>query len=299
MAKKDIKIADATYKSVPKVLMSTPDGGMAEFVETSDATATADNLAKNATAYVNGELVTGVYDGSDKQDKLTFDTTPTADSTNPVTSDGIKDYADTKVDKSGDTMTGVLNVPKINSPKINSTGDKDKREIATGVNESSYFQSRKFRGEGNANAYYHAVDFGYAGHNQVDFHEYGGVWNFLRNQGGKSTTGQSAGSIQYDKGWVGKVNGYDIGMSLPPGSKLTDTVYDDTALSNRVTVLETKINNLIDGNNDIQYMVIHNDYYCPIQCDSGEIIVTNDDDPILVDWKYCISPCECAEEENE
>lgn len=294
MAKKDIKIADATYKSVPKVLMSTPDGGTAEFVETSDATATADNLAKNATAYVNGELVTGVYDGSDKQDKLTFDTTPIADSTNPVTSDGIKDYADTKVDKSGDTMTGVLNVPKINS-----MGDKDKREIATGVNESSYFQSRKFRGQGDANTYYHAVDFGYASHNQVDFHEYGGLWNFFQNTAGKYTTGLLAGRIQYGKGWVGKVNGYDIGMSLPPGSKLTDTVYDDSKLSARVTALETKINNLIDGNNDIQYMVIHNDYYCPIQCDSGEIIVTNDDDPILVDWKYCISPCECAEEENE
>lgn len=50
MAKKDIKIADATYKSVPKVLMSTPDGGMAEFVETSDATATADNLAKKCNS---------------------------------------------------------------------------------------------------------------------------------------------------------------------------------------------------------------------------------------------------------
>ena len=243
MAEKDIKIAGDTYKSVPKILMSTTDGGTAEYVETSDATATADNLAKNATAYVNGELVTGVYDGSDKQDKLTFDTTPTADSANPVTSDGIKDYADTKVDKSGDTMTGALNVPKINS-----IGDKDKREIATGVNESSYFQSRKFRGEGDANTYYHAVDFGYSGHDQVDFHEYGGVWNFLRNKAGESTTGLSAGSIQYGKGWVGKVNGFDIGMSVPAGSKLTDTVYDDTALKSRVNALETKVNSLVDGN---------------------------------------------------
>ena len=36
-----------------------------------------------------------------KQDKLTFDTTPTATSHNPVTSDGIKTALDTKLDKTG------------------------------------------------------------------------------------------------------------------------------------------------------------------------------------------------------
>ena len=34
---------------------------------------------------------------SSKQDKLTFDTTPTASSTNPVTSEGIKSYVDTEI----------------------------------------------------------------------------------------------------------------------------------------------------------------------------------------------------------
>ena len=46
--------------------------------------------------------------------------------------------------------------------------------------------------------------------------------------------------------------------------------------------------------NDIQYMVIHNDYYCPIECDSGEIIVTNDDEAILMDWSYVEAPCTCS-----
>ena len=46
--------------------------------------------------------------------------------------------------------------------------------------------------------------------------------------------------------------------------------------------------------NDIQYMVIHNDYYCPIQCDSGEIIVTNDGEAILMDWSYVEAPCTCS-----
>ena len=60
--------------------------------------------------------------------------------------------------------------------------------ITTGNTTSSYFQSQKFRGEGNAATYYHAVDFGFAGHNQVDFYEYGGVWNFWKNQNSAPTT---------------------------------------------------------------------------------------------------------------
>ena len=138
-----------------------------------------------------------------------------------------------KVSKTGDTMTGKLDVPAVNDVDTDA-----KREIATGINKDSYFQCRKFRGEGTASTYYHAVDYGYVGHDQVDFHEYGGVWNFLQNTRGKSNTGVQVGSIQSGKGWVGKVNGFDIGMSVPAGSKLTDTVYDDSALKARVTALE-------------------------------------------------------------
>ena len=54
--------------------------------------------------------------------------------------------------------------------------------IGTGINANNYFQSQKFRGEGDAATYYHAVDFGYSGHDQVDFYEYGGIYNFYRNQ---------------------------------------------------------------------------------------------------------------------
>ena len=53
--------------------------------------------------------------------------------------------------------------------------------FATGTGTNNYFQCRKFRGEGNANTYYHALDFGYSGHNQWDFYEYGGVYNFYQN----------------------------------------------------------------------------------------------------------------------
>ena len=75
----------------------------------------------------------------------------------------------------GGTLTGLLNAPK----------------VETGTGGDSYFQSRRFRGEGNASTYYHAIDFGYAGHNQVDFYEYGGKYNFWQNQSAAKPTNES------------------------------------------------------------------------------------------------------------
>lgn len=67
----------------------------------------------------------------------------------------------------------------------------------TGTGESNYFQCRKFRGEGDANSYYHAIDFGYSGHDSVDFYEYDPNWNFY-----KCLTGTKAGAVL-----VGNING--------------------------------------------------------------------------------------------
>lgn len=89
---------------------------------------------------------------------------------------------------------------------IDDTGLFTAPYIATGTNETNYFQSKKFRGEGNANTYYHAVDFGYAGHNQVDFHEYGGTWNFYENTKGTAADGKLVASIKPD-GFHGNLKG--------------------------------------------------------------------------------------------
>ena len=97
-----------------------------------------------------------------------------------------KEFAD-KVSKSGDTMTGKLTVP----------------QVETGDGNSNFFQCRKFRGEGNADTYYHAIDFGYANHDKVDFHEYGGIWNFFKNTSGKANEGVLCGSIT-SNGWEGR-----------------------------------------------------------------------------------------------
>lgn len=91
-----------------------------------------------------------------------------------------------KVDKSGDTMTGRLTAP----------------EVAA----TDYFVTPTMVGQGNKSTYYHRVDFGFAGHDHVDFHEYGGIWNFYQNQGGKSDSGILVGSIQPD-GFHGNVKG--------------------------------------------------------------------------------------------
>lgn len=67
----------------------------------------------------------------------------------------------------------------------------------TGTGAANYFQCCKFRGEGDANSYYHAIDFGYSGHDSVDFYEYDPNWNFY-----KCTTGTKSGAVL-----VGNING--------------------------------------------------------------------------------------------
>nr|DAT67355.1 MAG TPA: hypothetical protein [Caudoviricetes sp.] len=112
------------------------------------------------------------------------------------------------VAKTGDTMTGGLNA----------------EYFSTGEAEESYFRCKKFRGEGNANTYYHAIDYGYAGHNMCDFHEYGGVWNFYKNENGLQNSGILVGAIT-PNGWSGKVDGHTISADVPAGAKFTDTTY--------------------------------------------------------------------------
>ena len=140
----------------------------------------------------------------------------------------------TKVNKSGDTMTGKLSVP----------------QVETGEAASSYFQARKFRGEGNADKYYHAIDFGYANHDQVDFHEYGGRWNFYKNQKGAYNTGVLIGSITTN-GWEGsaKLTGTPTAPTASKGANNTQiatTAFVQNAIENSVKIKVTD-----DGNGNI------------------------------------------------
>ena len=123
---------------------------------------------------------------------------------------------------SGGTLTGPVVAPS----------------FQTGTAASHYFQCKKFRGEGDAGTYYHAIDFGYGGHNQVDFYEYGGLWNFYKNTSGKAGTSGLVGSIQAGQGWNGLVKGQDI-TTYAKKSDLSSAETRISALEKAIPVIET------------------------------------------------------------
>ena len=140
-----------------------------------------------------------------------------------------KEFAD-KVSKSGDTMTGKLTVP----------------QVETGDGNSNFFQCRKFRGEGDANTYYHAIDFGYANHDRVDFYEYGGIWNFFKNTSGKGGEGSLCGKITTN-GWEGGAKLTGSPTAPTPGTSDNSTRIATTAFVNSFN--STKLESNGDGSN--------------------------------------------------
>lgn len=126
-----------------------------------------------------------------------------------------------KVDIAGDTMTGALIAPS----------------FQTGSTASNYFQSRKFRGEGAADTYYHAIDFGYSGHNQVDFYEYGGVWNFHKHTAAAVGSGDTLVGKISSNGWEGSatLTGTPTAPTAAAGTNNTQiatTAFVKTAIDN-------------------------------------------------------------------
>ena len=139
------------------------------------------------------------------------------------------EFAD-KVSKSRDTMTGKLTVP----------------QVETGDGDSNFFQCRKFRGEGDANTYYHAIDFGYQNHDQVDFHEWGGIWNFFKNTSGKANGGSLCGKITTN-GWEGGAKLTGSPTAPTPGTSDNSTRIATTAFVNSFN--STKLESNGDGSN--------------------------------------------------
>ena len=77
----DITIAGAQYEDVPAVDIAKTGGGVARFVDTSDADATADDILLGKVAYVNGQRVVGtssagnleIVNGQQVGDTITLD----------------------------------------------------------------------------------------------------------------------------------------------------------------------------------------------------------------------------------
>lgn len=153
-------------------------------VDLTGDTVTAADLADGVKATgADGKPVVGIMQ------KVTIDAELSDTSTNPVQNKVITEAianmggggSGSYLPLTGGTVTGGITATN----------------FQTGTGATNYFQCRKFRGEGDANTYYHAIDFGYSGHDSVDFYEYDPNWNFY-----KCTTGTKSGAVL-----VGNING--------------------------------------------------------------------------------------------
>lgn len=158
----------------------------------------------NITPNSDGNVTIPIGGGS----SVTVDTELSATSTNPVQNKVINAALSNKADNSvlstylpltGGTVTGSITASN----------------FQTGTGAASYFQCRKFRGEGDSTSYYHAIDFGYSGHDSVDFYEYDANWNFYQCTTGNKSSAVLVGNIN-SNGWNG-------------GAKLTGTPTAPTA----------------------------------------------------------------------
>ena len=59
----NIELMGATYSAVPSVKLPKSGGGLAAFDDTTDADATAADIAQGRTAYVNGAKLVGTASG--------------------------------------------------------------------------------------------------------------------------------------------------------------------------------------------------------------------------------------------
>ena len=117
------------------------------------------------------------------------------------------------------------------------TGGITATNFKTGTGESNYFQCRKFRGEGDANSYYHAIDFGYSGHDSVDFYEYDPSWNFYKCLTGTKSGAVLIGNIN-GNGWNGgaRLTGAPTAPTAPVGTNTTQiatTAFVQTAVGGK------------------------------------------------------------------
>lgn len=195
-------------------------------------------LGITATAYAAtrdgaGNNIVDTYAKKTDITNITVDEELSDTSMNPVQNKVINAALNSKADSSmlsdylplaGGVCTGGVSAPN----------------FRTGTGATNYFQCQKFRGEGDANAYYHAVDFGYSGHDSVDFYEYDPNWNFY-----KCTTGTKSGAVL-----VGNINrnGWNGGAVLSgTPTAPTATVGTNTTQIATTAFVQTAVGSKVDA----------------------------------------------------
>lgn len=173
---------------------------------------------------------------NDLADKPTIPASATVDSelsstsVNPVQNKVINAALNSKADSSalsaylplsGGACTGSVSAPN----------------FQTGADASSFFQCQRFRGEGDANSYYHAIDFGCSGHDSVDFYEYDPNWKFYKCLTGTKDGAVLVGNIN-GNGWNGgaQLSGTPTAPTATAGTNTTQiatTAFVQTAVSGK------------------------------------------------------------------
>jgi len=232
------KTTDTTYKLSKTGSTVTLTGSDGSTTSVTDDNATYSSLKNPYSLDIqnNGTTVAS-YDGSTAKTANFTNATSSADglmsAADKAKLDGITSTYATKSELSSHSQN-TSNPHKVTASQVGAlplsggslTGNLTAPSFQTGTGGANYFQCRKFRGQGDANTYYHAVDFGYAGHNQVDFYEYGGKYVFHKHQENDTVIGEINGN-----GFVGKVNGHTINADVPAGAKFTDTTYSNATTS--------------------------------------------------------------------
>ncbi|WP_304095368.1 hypothetical protein [Phascolarctobacterium succinatutens] len=158
---------------------------------------------------------------NDLTDKPTIPASSTVDSelsstsVNPVQNKVINAALNNKADSS--VLSGYLPLTGGTC-----TGNVSAPSFQTGTGTTNYFQCQKFRGEGDSTSYYHAIDFGYSGHDSVDFYEYDPNWNFYSCTTGKKSQAVLVGNIN-GNGWNGgaKLTGAPTAPTAATGTNTT------------------------------------------------------------------------------
>lgn len=199
----------------------------------------------NITPNSDGNVTIPIGGGS----SVTVDTELSATSTNPVQNKVINAALSNKADNSvlstylpltGGTVTGSITASN----------------FQTGTGATNYFQCRKFRGEGDSTSYYHAIDFGYSGHDSVDFYEYDANWNFYQCTTGNKSNAVLVGNIN-SSGWNGgaKLTGAPTAPTAATGTNTTQIATTAFVQNSLGSYVKTVNNTAPDENGNVNITV--------------------------------------------